>query len=190
MSQLSASRLFAIVSGTIIAGATGYALYFDYQRRHSPQFRKQLKRNLKKQKALETAAHEEAKQARLAEVGEYLTMELMKEPIPQDSSDRQDSFKTNVEEGEMLAKMPGNELESALKFYRALAVYPSPAELLGIYQRSIPEAVYEYIVLMIAILPPTNVSSFLSGTSPGSAAAAAAAVAAGHTNSEAVGIDE
>ncbi|AAS52366.1 AEL318Wp [Eremothecium gossypii ATCC 10895] len=181
MSQ-TVSRVFALTTATVVAVAAGYALYFDYQRRHNPGFRKNLKRSLKKQRAQEHAEHEEAKQATMAHVGEYLTMELIKEPIPQDSNEKQASFKVNVEEGEMLAKVPGKELESALKFYRALAMYPSPAELLGIYQRSIPEAVYEYIVLMIAILPPVNVSSFLSGS---------ASTASVHAQpQEAVGIDE
>ncbi len=35
------------------------------------------------------------------------------------------------------------EMDAALCFYKALAVYPNPTDILGIYQRSVPEEVYE-----------------------------------------------
>ncbi|AMD18812.1 HBL090Cp [Eremothecium sinecaudum] len=194
MAPLNIARLASITAATAVAALAGYAVYFDYQRRHSADFRKNLRRKIKKQKALEQAAQEQEKQAKLSHVGDFLTMELAKEPIPQDSSEKQDFFKSNIEEAELLSKLPGKELDSALKFYKALAVYPSPAELLGIYQRSIPESVYEYIVLMIALLPPANVSSFLSGSGSGSGTATAMSgsipLSKGQPQVEAIGIDE
>lgn len=168
MPSFSTSKILAITGATIVGAISAYAIYFDYQRRNSPEFRKTLKRKLKKHQELEKLAQAQAKEAKLAQVGEFLTVELAKDPIPQDQSKRESAFAANVEIGEKLAMTSGKEMEAALKFYKALSLYPNPADLLGIYQRSVPEPVYEYIVLMIAILPPSNVSSFLSGNLGGS----------------------
>ena len=173
----SIARILAVAGITATVAIAGYAAYFDHQRRNNPEFRKSLKRKLKKHAEQEKEEKERAKQLKLAHVGEFLTAELAKDPVSTDPAQRETVFTTNVEMGEKLASVPGNELEAALKFYKALSVYPNPADLLGIYQRSVPEAVYEYIVLMIAIMPPVNVSTFLSGTAQGGPAAVAQAVA-------------
>lgn len=196
MSQPSPiARILAITGVTTAVALAGYALYFDHQRRSNPEFRKNLKRTLKKHAELEKLEKEEAKQVKLVQVAEYLSLELAKDPVPTDPAQRETTFTSNVEMGEKLSMVPGNELEAALKFYKALTVYPNPADLLGIYQRSVPEGVYEYIVLMIAILPPANVSTFLSGgAQANSDQAAAAAAAAAQTDAavaaEAAEIDE
>ena len=41
--------------------------------------------------------------------------------------------------------------EAVLPFYKALKVYPAPMELLGIYQKTIPEAVLQVIVNVLTI---------------------------------------
>ena len=102
----------------------GYAAYFDYQRRNNPEFRKQLKRKLKQHAELEKQAKEEAKQEKLKRVNEILIAELTKDPLPQDPSQREATFSSNVELGEKLAAIPGSELESALTVsYTHLDVY-------------------------------------------------------------------
>ncbi|SCW01326.1 LAFE_0D10110g1_1 [Lachancea fermentati] len=185
------TRILAVSGITAAVAMAGYALYFDHQRRNNPEFRKNLKRKLKKHAEMEKLEKEKAKQLKLAQVGEYLTAELAKDPISTDPEQREVVFTSNVELGEKLASVPGNELESALKFYKALSVYPNPADLLGIYQRSVPESVYEYIVLMIAILPPVNVSTFLSGAQGGVASVAqAVAGQAGQSEAGVTEIDE
>ncbi|CAI4449704.1 CIH_collapsed_G0017940.mRNA.1.CDS.1 [Saccharomyces cerevisiae] len=156
-------RGLVITTAIAALSATGYAIYFDYQRRNSPQFRKVLRQRAKEQAKMEEQAKTHAKEVKLQKVTEFLSMELAKDPIPSDPSEREATFTTNVENGERLSMQQGKELEAASKFYKALTVYPQPADLLGIYQRSIPEAIYEYIILMIAILPPANVASFVKG---------------------------
>ncbi|AQZ10551.1 TOM20 (YGR082W) [Zygosaccharomyces parabailii] len=164
MSQSSTISRALTVTGVLAAvSLAGYAIYFDHKRRSSPEFRKHLKSKSKRQAAFEKKQKEEAKQVKLQKVSEYLAKELAANPTPTDPSRREETFTSNVEQGERLSVVPGKELEAAAKFYRALSVYPNPADLLGIYQRSVPETVYEYIVMMIAILPPANISTFLSG---------------------------
>lgn len=174
--QTSLGRVLAISGVSVVAALAGYAAYFDYQRRNNPEFRKQLKRKLKRHAEQEKMAKEEAKQEKLKRVNEILIAELTKDPLPQDPAQREATFSSNVELGEKLAAVPGNELESAMKFYKALSVYPNPSDLLGIYQRSLSEEIYENIVLMIALMPPSNVSSFLTGAGVSSSAAPSATV--------------
>lgn len=175
-------RALAFTGLIAAVSLTGYAIYFDYKRRTNPQFRKQLKHKIKKQAELEKKEQDEAKQVKLQQVSEYLTKDLASDPISTDPSEREKIFTSSVELGERLSMAPGKELESAAKFYKALSVYPNPADLLGIYQRSVPEAVYEYIVMMIAILPPANISTFLSGTKDKAAAQEAEIAALAEVN--------
>lgn len=160
----STARALTITSVIAAVSLTGYAVYFDYKRRSNPEFRKQLKHKLKKQAEKEKKEKDEARQIKLELVSQHLSKDLASDPISINPADREKVFTSNVELGERLSMSPGKELESAVKFYKALSVYPNPADLLGIYQRSVPEAVYEYIVMMIAVLPPANISTFLSGS--------------------------
>lgn len=41
--------------------------------------------------------------------------------------------------------------EAVLPFYKALKVYPAPMELINIYQKTIPEPVFQNIVSILTI---------------------------------------
>ena len=157
------SRTLAITGIATALSVAGYAIYFDYQRRNNSTFRKALKKKLRKQAKEEAQEQEKAKQGKLEDIRNFLKEELIKNPIPTDPAQIQNVFSNNVELGEHLSMTPGNEMEAAAKFYKALAVYPKPTDLLGIYQRTIPENIYEMIVLMIAVMPPTNITDFIAG---------------------------
>ncbi|CCE65745.1 hypothetical protein TPHA_0M01700 [Tetrapisispora phaffii CBS 4417] len=190
MSQSSSFSRFVSIAGAVTAlSITGYAIYFDYQRRNNLMFRKNLKKEHKKQMKAAKQQQEEDKQKKLKEVGDSLAKELATDPIPTAPAEREAAFATNVEMGERLASVPGKEMESACKFYKALSVYPSPADLLGIYQRSVPESIYELIVLMIAVYPPTNIASIINGIQPDSSSVSAAAAEL-EAMSQGIGIDE
>lgn len=169
----SLGRTLAAATAVGAVALSAYALYFDHQRRSNPEFRKELKRRVKKEAKAAQVAEEQAKRQKLEKVTQYLTQELAADPIPASATERETVFTKNVELGERLSVTPGQELEAAAKFYKALTVYPNPADLLGIYQRSVPENIYEYIVLMIAIMPPANVSTFIRGAAAGNDNAAA-----------------
>lgn len=176
----SFSRVVTIATSLAVVSATAYALYFDHKRRNDPEFRKSLSKQNKRYNKLIKKEEELEKQEKLERVGEILTAEMIKDPLPSNPEQRELSFATNVELGEKLSLQAGKELEAACKFYKALSVYPNPADLLSIYQKTISEEIYEYIVMMIAILPPSSLSSFLGGSSAASAAAAATAEATIH----------
>ncbi|KAH3688716.1 hypothetical protein WICPIJ_000316 [Wickerhamomyces pijperi] len=156
------SRIFNTVLAATGAFALGYVIYFDYQRRNSAEFRKSLFKNKKRAEQNSKASEAASKQVKVQLVKQILVKSLAEDPIPTDAHKKEEFFMTSVTMGEQLASMPGAELEAALQFYRALSIYPNPTDILNIYQKSIPSAVYEYVIMMIAINPPSSVASFLN----------------------------
>ncbi|THH11720.1 hypothetical protein EW145_g459 [Phellinidium pouzarii] len=64
------------------------------------------------------------------------------EPVPASTDERHQFFASVISTAERLAlEGPQNYLEAAVYFYQALRVYPSPMELIGIYQKTVPEPV-------------------------------------------------
>ncbi|KAI9600922.1 hypothetical protein H4Q26_000716 [Puccinia striiformis f. sp. tritici PST-130] len=61
------------------------------------------------------------------------------EPLPTSVEGKEQFFMEQVGIGEMLAsKMPRGAMPAAIAFFKAYKVYPSPQELLVIYQRTMP----------------------------------------------------
>lgn len=152
----------AVLTGVAATCALfGYIVYFDYQRRTDPEFRKQLKRRSKKHQKDIKAKTDASKRAKQDEIVRFLTNELVKDSPSNISSENvQAMFMKYVGEGESLASIPGEELNSAVKFYKALTIYPRPGDLLNIYERTIPAQIYKDLVLMLEQLPPQNMASF------------------------------
>ncbi|KAJ6475686.1 mitochondrial outer membrane translocase complex, subunit Tom20 domain-containing protein [Mycena vulgaris] len=75
-------------------------------------------------------------------------LKLMKtEPAPPTQEAKENYFMSHITMGEQLAARGESfQLPAALSFYRALAVYPSPLELLVIYQKTVPEAIVKIIL--------------------------------------------
>lgn len=154
----------SFIIGSIAAAAVGYAVYFDYSRRHNAEFRKALRKSAKKHAKIQTDEANSAKSAKVSQMKQILEESLKEEPLPTSPAEKEQYFMTQVTQGEQLASIPGNEIPAAIAFYRALSVYPNPTDILGIYQKSIPSDVYDNIITLIAIKPPQSVASFL-GTS-------------------------
>lgn len=155
------SKLTITISA-LAAAAIGYAVYFDHQRRSSPEFRRSLKKQAKQYAKQESNNSKAEKAIKLQQVKAILTESLINDPLPTENDKKEEFFMTSVTLGEQLASIPGNEIKAALAFYRALSVYPNPTDILGIYQRSVPQDVYEIIIMMIAVQPPLAVASMLS----------------------------
>lgn len=152
------------ITAIATAAIAGYAVYFDYQRRNSADFRKSLKKREVKQKKLKAKKEAESKQNKLEAVKKALLEDLAQNPIPTDLTEREAFFMEQVAVGEQKAKV--DAIEAAICFYKALAVYPNPTDILGIYQKTVPEEVYELVVMMIAVYPPASVSSILNKGAP------------------------
>ena len=164
MSAKNNTLLHALTITGVFAtlAAVGYAIYFDHRRRSDPQFRKYLGRKKKEEKEKQERDEHKLHALKLQRIAEFLQKKLEDDQLPQTVSEKETVFAKNIEEGEKLSTVPGMELESAVRFYKALAVYPNPTDLLSTYQRSIPEHIYENIMLMLAAMPPANISTFFN----------------------------
>lgn len=160
------------------AGVLAYAAYFDYNRRTSPAFRKQLKKRQAKQQKQAALAQEELRKSKMLAVKKALAEDLAQNPIPTDLAKKEEFFMEQVATGEQLANNPDTKIDAALRFYKALAVYPNPTDIMGIYQKTVPEDVYELLVMMIAFQPPATITNIIGGAAGVSGAASAAAAAA------------
>ncbi|KAH9938334.1 MAS20-domain-containing protein [Fomitopsis serialis] len=142
------STVLTVAGVTVLGGLVAYAVYFDYRRRNDSDFRKRLRKDKKKVK--QVTQSQESSTASLGVSPEELRAALSKvrdEELPPDPDAKEQYFMTHVGMGEQLcAQGPMFYLPAALSFYRALRVYPSPVELIMIYQKTVPEPVFKIVM--------------------------------------------
>ncbi|KAK8854551.1 hypothetical protein IAR55_003290 [Kwoniella newhampshirensis] len=167
MSSSPALRVAGATAAVAVTGFLGYAVYFDYMRRNSADFRKSLKKQHKKLAAAAESRAKEEKERNSKALRQALA-EIQAEGIPASPEQQELYFQEQVAEGEKLATM-GSEyhVKSASHFYRALRVYPQPLELLGIYQKVVPPPVWNLLIEITSLS-----SSELSGAGARSSAGA------------------
>ncbi|KAI0346773.1 MAS20-domain-containing protein [Trametopsis cervina] len=141
------STILTIAGATAVTGALAYAVYFDYKRRNDADFRKKLR---KEKKRVQKAASASAAQVNVpVEELRAAVAKIRQEEVPEIGPLREAYFMEQVGIGEQLcAQGPAAALPAALSFFRALRVYPSPVELIMIYQKSVPEEVFKLVVQM------------------------------------------
>ncbi|KAG2226637.1 hypothetical protein INT45_005123 [Circinella minor] len=140
-----------LTAGAIATLGLGYIIYFDRQRRSDPQFRKNLKK-ARKEAAKAAKEQKETGQADTIKLIESVIIAAAQEEYPTSPEEREKYFMAQVSAGETLcAQGEAYYNEAVLPFYKALKVYPAPMELLGIYQKTIPEAVLQVIVNVLSI---------------------------------------
>ncbi|KAH8113219.1 MAS20-domain-containing protein [Phellopilus nigrolimitatus] len=164
------NRTTLTVTGlTIIGGLVAYAAYFDYKRRNDVAFRKKIRSQ--KKKVEQHAAEVKEKQAAQAGAALDIPREILlaiyekskEEPVPTNPEERHQFFVGVVATAERLAADgPHNYLEAAVYFYQALRVYPSPMELIVIYQKTVPEPVLMIVMELYNI--DVSMSSQLGGS--------------------------
>ena len=163
-----------------------YAIYFDHKRRTSPEFRKALKRESRKEAR---AAKEEAdtQNAQQKEAIKFAIAEAREEGFPTDVEEREAYFMTEVARGETLASdgilesarmltwniLTSHEgsdpVEAALCFYKALKVYPQPRDLMSIYDKTVTKPILDILADMIASDPTIHIElSSRQGSESGS----------------------
>lgn len=103
MASVKTSTIVAASVGTAVTGLAAYAIYFDYKRRSDPEFRKQLKKESKRQ---HRAAKEEAEGAEKRERQELRAMvdEAVEEGWPQAAEEKETYFMEEVGMGEKLCQ--------------------------------------------------------------------------------------
>ncbi|RPB18567.1 mitochondrial import receptor subunit tom-20 [Terfezia boudieri ATCC MYA-4762] len=148
--MVQTSTIVATTAVTVITLGAAYAIYFDYRRRHDPEFRKALKRD-RKRHARSERAQQAAASAQQREIVAKAVRQVQLEGFPVDVEEKEVYFMQEVAQGEVLCQEgPDRALEAALAFYKALKVYPQPGELISIYDKTVPKHVLDILAEMIA----------------------------------------
>ncbi|PPR02662.1 hypothetical protein CVT24_002145 [Panaeolus cyanescens] len=142
-----------VAAVTVAAGLAAYAVYFDYKRRNDVEFRKKLRKEKKRvEKSVAQSKETESKAATSTLSPESLKevlANIKKEPLPQSQEEKEAYFMQQVSVGEQLAAQgPVFYLPAASAFFRALRIYPSPVELIVIYEKTIVRPVFELIMAL------------------------------------------
>ncbi|KZT29328.1 MAS20-domain-containing protein [Neolentinus lepideus HHB14362 ss-1] len=141
------STVLTVAGVTLVSGLFVYAVYFDYRRRNDASFRKKLRKEKKK---IDKHVAQTKGDISVSIDTEDLRAALEKvrsEDMPGSAEEKEKFFMTHVGMGEQLSiQGPAFHLPAALSFYRALRVYPSPVELIVIYQKTVPEPVFKIVM--------------------------------------------
>ncbi|KAJ7886748.1 mitochondrial outer membrane translocase complex, subunit Tom20 domain-containing protein [Mycena leptocephala] len=146
--MVSRTSSILTIAGISLCGIIAYAVYFDYKRRTDSEFRKKLRKEKKRvNKSLAESREALAAETEVSEADLRDALKQIKsEPRPATQEARENYFMSQVAMGEQLAaRGEPFHLPAALSFYRALTVYPSPSELLGIYQKTVPDAIVKIV---------------------------------------------
>lgn len=119
-------------------GATAYAAYFDYKRRSQAEFRRNLRRNERRVARQEKEAAQADAIAHRRRVKVAID-EAKSEGFPTGSDEKEAYFLEQVQAGELLGADPSKLFDAALAFYKALKVYPTPGDLIQVYDRTVPK---------------------------------------------------
>jgi flagellar biosynthesis/type III secretory pathway protein FliH len=94
------ANLFFFLSTSTLP--TGYAAYFDYRRRHDPEFRRELRRTQRRQERAEKVQAEAHATARKQAIRDAVD-EAKAEGFPTGTEEKEAFFLEQVQEGEQLA---------------------------------------------------------------------------------------
>ncbi|KAF2459137.1 mitochondrial outer membrane translocase complex, subunit Tom20 domain-containing protein [Lineolata rhizophorae] len=167
---LRTSTIVAACVGTALTGVVAYALYFDYRRRSDPEFRRALKKASKRQeKAAKEAAEAEEKEMRTRIKAAIATATAETDPIIRSGSqdEHEAFFMQEVAKGEALCQDGSDPVDAALSLFKALKVYPSPSDLINIYDRTVTKPVLDVLAQMIAADPSIKVTARRPGSDDG-----------------------
>lgn len=161
--MVQTSTIVTATVGTFATGLVAYAVYFDYRRRTDPDFRKQLKRESKRQ-ARAAKEEAEAHSSRQRQALKSIVEEAKEDGFPVDVEEKEAYFMNEVARGEQLAQDGSDNMEAALCFYKALKVYPQPSDLVTIYEKTVPKPVLDLLAEMIAVDASLHVGAFASAS--------------------------
>lgn len=111
-SSLRPSTIAAITAGTVVTGLVAYAIYFDHRRRTDPNFRKELKRESKRQaRAAKEEAEAQGKEQKQA-IRDAVAR-ANEEGFPKDPEEIEAYFMQEVAQGEALCQQGMETMSNA-----------------------------------------------------------------------------
>ncbi|KAI0889055.1 mitochondrial import receptor subunit tom-20 [Annulohypoxylon maeteangense] len=147
--MVQTSTVLTISAATAATSLLAYAIYFDYQRRVDPNFRRNLRREERRQARAEKEEAQAFNKQKRKDI--QLVIDATKEEgFPTGVNEKEQFFMDHVQKGEMLAAEPSRTMEAALAFYKALKVYPTPGDLISIYDKTVDKRVLDVLAEMIA----------------------------------------
>ncbi|KAI0368072.1 MAS20-domain-containing protein [Pilatotrama ljubarskyi] len=152
MSSSRTSTIFTVAAVTVLGGLVAYAVYFDYKRRNDTEFRKKLRKEKKKVTKQTQQAQTQAEAASSVSPAEIAAalLKIREEEVPASPDEKEAYFIMQVQVGEQLAqKGPANYFPSAMAFFRALRVYPSPVELIMMLQGTLPAPIFKLFMDLV-----------------------------------------
>ncbi|GAA5881209.1 hypothetical protein JCM16303_004843 [Sporobolomyces ruberrimus] len=163
--SLNPIKIALTATGVIAAATVGYAVYFDYRRRNDAVFRKNIQKEYKKVDKKVKHAQEAGKEQIQAALKRAIAL-ANAEPVPTTAEGKEQFFMEQVALAEQLAaRSPEFYVAAAISFYKALKVYPAPQELIMIYQKSLPPAVFDLVMELISLEINAAASSSSSSAS-------------------------
>ncbi|PKS08795.1 hypothetical protein jhhlp_003404 [Lomentospora prolificans] len=160
--MVQTSTVITASVATVVTGILAYAAYFDYKRRSEPEFRRGLRRN-ERQKVRAEKEDQKAQTQLQRQKIRLAVADAIEEGFPRDPSEREMYFMEQVSKGEVLGADPNTLFEAALSFYKALKVYPSPGDLIGIYDQTVSKQVLDILAELIAADPTLKLGTNAEG---------------------------
>lgn len=118
------------------------------------------------------------------QVQQALKNSLENDPLPEDIEGREKFFVSEIARADELISLgESHAIEAALAFYRALAVYPNPVDLLSIYDKSVKQPVLDILRTMVLMEPPAAIKNVFGGSAAGGVPSAAGAAPGGDFSS-------
>ncbi|KAH7931323.1 MAS20-domain-containing protein [Leucogyrophana mollusca] len=148
---MNRSTTILTVASVAVGSLVAYAVYFDYKRRNDASFRKQLRKDKKRVAKSQTPSESAQPTSGGVDPTELRNAleKVRKEEVPASPEEKEQYFMAQVGMGEQLcAQGPMFHLPAAMCFYRALRVYPSPVELIVIYEKTVPPPVFQLVMEM------------------------------------------
>ncbi|KIJ20440.1 hypothetical protein PAXINDRAFT_166493 [Paxillus involutus ATCC 200175] len=145
---MTRSTTVLTVAGIALGGIAAYAVYFDYKRRTDATFRRQLRKEKKRVAKSQTPSEASASIGGVDANDLKSALEKVREEeVPVGPEDKEKYFMSQVGMGEQLCSQgPAFHLPAAMCFFRALRVYPSPVELIVIYEKTVPAPVFALVM--------------------------------------------
>ncbi|EMR70319.1 hypothetical protein MGN70_014142 [Eutypa lata] len=147
--MVQTSAVATISAATIATGLLAYMVYFDHNRRKNADFRRSLRRSERRQVRAEKEEAVAGVKERRKAIHDAVDAAL-EEGFPTGINEKEQYFMDHVQQGEVLAAEPSKTMEAAVAFYRALKVYPTPSDLVNIYDKTVDKRVLDVLAEMIA----------------------------------------
>ncbi|RDA82968.1 hypothetical protein CP532_0866 [Ophiocordyceps camponoti-leonardi (nom. inval.)] len=147
--MVQTSTIITASAVSFAAAVLAYAVYFDNRRRSHAEFRRDLRRNERRQARAEREEAEASTRLRREAIRAKVDA-AKEEGFPTGVEERETFFNDQVGAGEVLSSDPALAMDAALAFYKGLKVYPAPGELVKIYDNTVPKPILDILADMIA----------------------------------------